>query len=99
MSIDFQGFDWDLGNSMKCLKHGVSVDDIEFIFVHGPVIAPDIIHSVNEMRFIAIGRNKAGRPLFVAFTFRLRGEKRLIRPVSARFMHKKEVEAYEKKSS
>jgi hypothetical protein len=37
--------------------------------------------------------------LFVAFTWRLRGKQRLIRPVSARHMHQKEVAAYEKKVS
>jgi uncharacterized DUF497 family protein len=30
------------------------------------------------------------------FTWRQRGAERLIRPVSARYMHRKEVEAHEK---
>jgi uncharacterized protein len=48
---------------------------------------------------IAVGRTLAGRALFVAFTFRMKGEAVFIRPVSARYMHRKEIEAYEKKSS
>jgi uncharacterized DUF497 family protein len=50
---------------------------------------------VQEDRFIAVGRNAAGRPLFVAFTFRMKHGQRLIRPVSARYMHKKEIAGYE----
>jgi uncharacterized protein len=34
--------------------------------------------------------------MFVAFTFRERDGATFIRPISARYMHKKEIEAYEK---
>ena len=50
-------------------------------------------------RLIAVGRTSAGRPLFVAFTIRTKNRRRLIRPVTARFMHAKEIEAYEKESA
>jgi uncharacterized DUF497 family protein len=33
--------------------------------------------------------------LFIGFTFRHRDLRRLIRPLTARYMHKKEVDAYE----
>jgi uncharacterized protein len=33
--------------------------------------------------------------MFVAFTIRMRGTERLIRPISARYMHAKEIRAYE----
>jgi uncharacterized DUF497 family protein len=56
-------------------------------------------HSAMEDRFIAIGRGPNGRALFVAFMFRNLGETFRIRPISARYMHQKEFEAYEKKSS
>ena len=62
-----------------------------------PGVAPDPDHSIQEDRFIAVGWNAAGRPLFVAFTFRVAGDQRLIRPVSARYMHKKEIAGYETK--
>ena len=52
-----------------------------------------------EDRMIAVGRAPAGRALFVAFTIRDKDKRRLIRPVTARDMHAKEVAAYEKESS
>jgi len=48
---------------------------------------------------IAIGRTSAGRPVFVAFTIRTKNRRRLIRPVMARYMHAKEIAAYEKESA
>jgi hypothetical protein len=90
------GFDWDGGNRAKCLKHGVSVPEIEALLSSDPLIAPDLKHSAAEDRLIAVGRNTSGRPLFVAFTLRTVGGKRLIRPVSARYMHTQEIDAYEK---
>jgi len=36
--------------------------------------------------------------MFVAFTFRERLGRRLIRAISARYMHKKEIAAYEKEN-
>ena len=62
----------------------------------GASIAPDLLHSVDEQRFIAIKRNVEGRPMFIAFTLREQDGATLIRPVSARYMHKKEIERYEK---
>ena len=61
-------------------------------------IAPDRKHSADEDRFIAVGRI-TGRPVFVAFTIRVKVNRRFIRPVSARFMHAKEVAAYEEESA
>jgi len=93
------GFDWDEGNRRKCQKHGLSIEQIEALFEHDPRIAPDPKHSDAEDRLIAVGRAAAGRPIFVAFTLRMEGNGRLIRPVTARYMHAKEIEAYEKESS
>jgi uncharacterized DUF497 family protein len=53
-------------------------------------------HSLAEQRFIAIGRAREGRPMFIAFTLRERDGVTMIGPVSARFMHKDEVLRYEK---
>ena len=97
--IAVAGFDWDEGNLAKCAQHGVSAREIEAVFLAGPAIAPDLAHSAAEDRLIAVGRTAQGRALFVAFTLREKQGHRLIRPVSARYMHKKEIEAYEKKSS
>lgn len=93
-----EGFDWDEENRQKCQKHGGSVGEIETLFSGTPLVAPDLAHSADEYRFIAVGRNAQGRPLFVAFTFRLKGGRRLIRPVTARYMHKAEIDAYEAQS-
>jgi uncharacterized protein len=97
--IAVAGFDWDEGNLAKCAKHGVSIEEIEAFFLGGPAVAPDPAHSAVEDRLIAVGRTLHGRALFVAFTIREKQGHRLIRPVSARYMHEKEIEAYEKESS
>jgi uncharacterized DUF497 family protein len=93
------GFDWDEGNRTKCRKHGVSIAEIEALLGGNPRVAPDLRHSAEEDRFIAVGRNAEGRALFAAFTFRTREGERLIRPVSARCMHRKEFESYETEGS
>jgi uncharacterized DUF497 family protein len=94
-----EGFDWEDGNLEKCQKHGVSVAEIEAFFLIGPRVAPDLRHSDYENRYVAIGRNEEGRAMFVAYVVRMRDGVRLIRPVSARYMHRKEAERYAKKSS
>jgi uncharacterized DUF497 family protein len=80
-------------------KHGVSIAQIEALFARGPRIAPDLKHSADEDRYIAVGRTSTGRPLFAAFTIRTKNRRRLIRPVTARYMRAKEIEAYEKESA
>lgn len=55
---------------------------------------PDIDHSGTETRFLAIGKANA-RHVFVAFTLREIDGETFIRPVSARYMHKKEIDHYE----
>lgn len=82
MKVD--GFDWDAGNRDKCGKHGVSPAEIEALFRGAVRVAPDLRHSTAEQRFIAVGRTAAGRPVFVAFCFRMIEGARLIRTISAR---------------
>ena len=59
---------------------------------------PDAAHSQRERRFRAIGRADKGRGVFIVFTVRRKGDELLIRPISARYMHKKETDAYEKEN-
>jgi uncharacterized protein len=92
-------FDWDEGNREKCQQHGVSVSEIEALLRGMPRVAPDHKHSEAEKRFIAVGRNSQGRAMFVAFTIREKDSDLLIRPISARYMHRKEIESYEKENS
>lgn len=89
------GFDWDDGNRQKCAKHGLSVDQIEALFRRPVLVLPDDAHSQAERRYRAIAKDAAGRHVFVVFTLRGREGRRLIRPISARYMHKREIEAYE----
>ena len=92
------GFDWDRGNRAKCEKHGLSVEAVESLFVRPLAILPDAAHSLREKRFRAIGRTERGRGVFIIFTLRRKNDELLIRPISARYMHKKEIEAYEKEN-
>ncbi len=99
MELRVSGFDWDEGNRAKCQKHGLSIGQIEALFSNNPRIAPDWKHSAAEDRFIAVGRTRIGRLVFVAFTIRVKDKRRFIRPVTARFMHAKEAASYEEESS
>ncbi|HTG58533.1 MAG TPA: BrnT family toxin [Terriglobia bacterium] len=92
------GFDWDDGNRSKCLKHGVSGEEVESLFIRPIMILPDEAHSVAETRFKAIGRTAGGRHVFLVFTIREQKGKRYIRPISARYMHRKEIRHYEKEN-
>lgn len=89
------GFDWDAGNRIKCRKHGLSMGEIESLF-HRPLgVFPDSAHSAGEERFKAVGKTDSGRGVLVAFTLRRHSGTMLIRPISARYMHAKEVAYYE----
>jgi uncharacterized DUF497 family protein len=93
MTKSISGFDWDAGNWPKCAKHGVSMQEIEEVFEGTPAVMHD--PSPDEPRMRAIGKSKAGRYLFVVFMLRMIDGKTLIRPISARYMHKKEINHYE----
>jgi uncharacterized DUF497 family protein len=93
---EFDGFDWDSGNREKCQKHGMSIAAIESMFQGPVVILPDKENSLNEQRYRAIGTTVKGRKAFVVFTLRHQGGTMRLRPISARYMHRKEVQAYEK---
>lgn len=88
-------FVWDAGNLAKCQKHGVSTAEIEQVLDSDPFLVPDYEHSQHEDRHIAIGLNNSGRPVFVVFTLRRDDGRELVRPISARYMHRKEIERYE----
>lgn len=98
MKLSVAGFDWDAGNRAKCEKHGVSVVEVEGLFSRSLLIIPDASHSQGEERLRAIGKTASGRSVFLVFTIRVRAGKRVIRPVSARYMHRKEVKHYEQEN-
>ena len=88
-------FDWDDGNWPKCGKHGLTKAQIEEALQNDPAIAPD--PSQTETRWRAIGTLSSSRMVFVVFTFREVETELLIRPISARYMHDKEVKNYERR--
>ena len=98
MNLQTNGFDWDRGNRSKCEKHGLSAAVIEDIFSRPIAILPDAAHSQRESRLRAIGKTEKGRGVFIVFTLRQKDEELLIRPISARYMHKKEIDAFEKEN-
>lgn len=96
MLYSVTGFDWDDGNRDKCRQHGLPIDEVEFVLMHAEtLIVPDLRNSVHEPRFVAIGPTTAGRFAFVVFTPRSRHAGTFLRPISARYMHRKEMRKYE----
>jgi uncharacterized DUF497 family protein len=87
------------GTGTSARKHGVSIAEIESLFGGTVLVGPDVEHSIVERRYRAIGFTESGRTLLVVFTWRQRRNEQLVRPISARYMHTKEVEAHEKEIS
>jgi uncharacterized DUF497 family protein len=94
--VAFSGFAWDGANRQKCQKHGVSIAEIEHVLAHAAtLIVPEVKSSGAEPRYLAIGRTPKGRHAFVVFTPRRGAGGILLRPISARYMHRKEIRKYE----
>jgi uncharacterized DUF497 family protein len=87
--------DCEDGNWPKCGKHGVTKAEIEALFAGEPLVYRDPEHSVIEQRFKAIGPTSKGRHVLVAVTLRPKEAGMHYRPISARYMHRDEVEKYE----
>lgn len=90
------GFQRDEGNWPKCAMHGLSRAEIEHVMSNGPFVEPD--PSLKERRYDAVGRTREGRFAFVVFTLRASELGTLIRPISACYMHKKEIDNYERQT-
>lgn len=93
MQID--GFDWDSGNWPKCREHGLSKEAIEWA-LQGSITVFDDPFEGNEKRSRAIGKDQDDRPIFIVFCIRHLNGQTLMRPISARYMHKREIEHYER---
>lgn len=96
--MDIQGFDWDDSNREKCKGHGVTLEEVESVFFNQPWVAPNVKHKADEERYHAVGQTHEGRYTYIVFTLRESIDGKLIRPISARFMHKKEIDHYEKQT-
>lgn len=92
-SVVVKGFDWDVGNWPKCGKHGLSRAEVEEVF-EGPLMLMTDPH-LGEQRMRAIEKNRSGRYVFLVFVIRAVNGRHLIRPISARYMHQKEITFYE----
>ncbi|MBZ5538635.1 MAG: BrnT family toxin [Acidobacteriia bacterium] len=93
---EMTGFEWDDANRLKNWeRHHVAWWECEEAFFHKPFyVIRDMAHSQKEDRYFALGRTKAGRPLFLAFT--LRGSR--IRVISARDKSRRERTIYDEKA-
>jgi uncharacterized DUF497 family protein len=88
--VEFESFDWDDGNWPKCRKHGLTRAEIEGFFLRTISVLPAPERRKGEERLLAIGKLGNGRSILVVFTFRLRSDRKLLRPISARYLHEKE---------
>ncbi|WP_455476548.1 BrnT family toxin [Bartonella sp. B17] len=86
---------WDNGNWPKCAKHGVSKKEIEYLFTNFGTLFMEHDPNIKEERFRAIGKNYNERYIFLVFTLRTINNKLFVRPISARYMHQKEIDFYE----
>jgi len=93
LRMKIAGIEWDSGNWPKCGKHGVGQEDVEYALRNMKFRIPD--PNPQETRFRTASRTLEGRPIFLVYTHRERNGKIYLRPISARYMHKKEVENYE----
>jgi len=96
--MDFErivGIEWDAGNARKNEKHGVAQSEAEQVFFDPRLlVVADLGHSAGETRFHALGVTIDKRRLHVTFTLRVEGTR--IRVISARDMHRKERQIYDR---
>ncbi len=62
-----------------------------------PLISPDPYPASVEERLRAIGKSEDGRYMFAVSMFRTIEDELCIRPISARYMHRKETESHEQR--
>ena len=91
--MEIAAFEWDDGNWPKCGKHGVSRREIEEVLLGTPAVMAD--PHPDEPRMRAIGKTSAGRYVFLVFMLRESDGQTKLRPISARYMHQKEIDHYE----
>jgi len=91
--MEIAGFDWDSGNWPKCGKHGVSREEIEQALLGTPAVMAD--PHPHEPRMRVIGKTAAQRYVFLVVMLREIDGQTKLRPISARYMHQKEIDHYE----
>lgn len=88
-------FEWDKNKALENYrKHGINFEEAKTVFndfFATTIYDPD--HSINEDRFIDLGRSSKGRILVVVYTER----NETIRLISSRVATKRECWHYEEK--
>jgi len=89
-------FEWDENKNRENIrKHGVAFEEAKTIFFNDFIEKPDIDHSEDESRFIAIGISYYTRELMVSYCYRNRvNEEEIIRIISSRKATEKEKKDY-----
>ena len=85
-----RGFRWDDENAAHIGRHRVAPDEVEEIFINGPVVLRG-----RDDRYLAYGRTAGGRLVFVVYVARPRGQ---IRVLTARDMTEREKRFYRARS-
>ena len=89
-------FEWDeKKNKINRVKHGVSFEEAQTVFKDEyALLIHDEAHSIDEERFIIIGRDAIFRELHVCHCYRSND---IIRIISARKATKTEISIYRRK--
>ncbi len=91
-------FEWDEEkNFINIKKHNISFEEAIFVFTDdNAIIMKDAEHSINEERFITIGKIKGSYIIVVVYTDRTinKENEEIIRIISSRNATKKEIKQY-----
>ncbi len=91
-------FEWDEEkNFINIKKHNISFEEAIFVFTDdNAIIMKDAEHSINEERFITIGKIKGFYIIVVVYTDRTinKENEEIIRIISSRYATKKEIKQY-----
>ena len=88
-------FEWDeIKNYDNIIKHGVSFEEATSIFLNIIVEEPDLEHSENEERYIAVGISVYLRELLVVYCIREKNNNKIVRIISARKANANERRKY-----
>lgn len=90
-------FEWDeKKNLINIKKHNISFEEAILVFTdENAIIMKDKEHSINEERFITIGKIKGFYIIVVVYTDRTKdNNEETIRIISSRYATKKEIKQY-----
>ncbi len=93
-------FEWDVKKEVKNIeKHGVSFEQASYVFSDPYALDKfDEQHSINEERWIILGKSLTETLLLVVHTYRAISELETVRIISARKATKNEQQTYDSRS-